>query len=71
MLGLHSTAHSGVQGGRRGKQGPVGDTLAEMHMGPDAGVSAGEEAAVEGTLLAVHCMLLPVYALADTCTSGN
>ena len=45
-----------LQGGMWGRQELAEDTWAEMHMGLDAGVSEGVQAAVEGSQVAVRRM---------------
>lgn len=48
-----------LQGGMWGRQEPAEGTLAEMHMGLDAGVTEGVQAAVEGSQVAVRHTPVP------------
>lgn len=56
MLELHSMAQLLLLGGMWGTQQLAEGTLAEMHMGLDAGASEGVQAAVEGSQVAVRHM---------------
>lgn len=58
-----------LQGGMWGRQELAEGTLAEMHMGLDAGVSEGLQAAVEGSQVAERHM--PAGGCANFASNGE